>query len=76
MMHATYTGPLAHLQGKSALVRPSPMDAGHVLVQFLETETFADPEYVKAHPEMRMSQSLGFGWHRFPEEHFTAGVSP
>lgn len=57
MKNATYIGPVAHLQGETALVRPH--QEGELLAQFdcIDLEDEDD-------------NKLGFGWHVFPEECF------
>lgn len=88
MRTATYTGPLTHLKGKTALVRDT--EAG-VLAQFNETRLLrsgrAWPTVLVYEPHARFpteqpidesnsssppSDALGFGWHLFAVEDFSA----
>lgn len=68
MTHGIYIGPLAHLKGKGALLRP--LGEKQVMAQFDDTKAVRDPAMLEAHPEQILGLSLGFGWHEFDEADF------
>lgn len=77
-MGTYYMGPLKHLKGKAALVRPS-MIYGKVLAQFddkaatLSGNRFplVDAKEMKEPP----TDALGFNWHMFDEQDFCNDLS-
>ena len=86
MRHETYTGPIKHLRGKTALIREgqdgqllAQFDdrhltlSGHKPLQVLEYEPHARfPTWQD--PDHPTADHLGFGWHAFDAGHFTAEV--
>jgi hypothetical protein len=56
--HATYTGPINLLQGRTALIRDSEGSKMRVLAQFDDTTLEHD------------GQMLAYGWHLFKKEEF------
>lgn len=68
MKHGTYHGPIAHLKGKTALLRDA--THGHVVAQFDDrTLTRSGKPMTEDAPEPP-ADALGFGWHAFPASHF------
>ena len=68
MLHGLYVGPLTHLQGKAALLRP--LERTQVLAQFDDTRATLEPALLDAEPNLIWAMSLGYGWHEFPAAHF------
>lgn len=73
MLHGIYVGPLKHLQGKTALMRP--LERTQVLVQFDDTTATREPELLASRPSLVLALSLGFGWHEFPAADFMLSAS-
>ncbi len=68
LMPAIYVGPLAHLQGKTALIRNTGEEPeGRVLAQFDERDLTRSGIPVSRE---RMDDALGFGWHLFRRDEF------
>lgn len=86
MKHGTYVGPIAHLKGKTALLRTA--THGHVVAQFddrtltrsgkpMPKLTVLDYEPHARFPTEQQqdypeppADALGFGWHAFPASDF------
>lgn len=72
-MHGIYVGPMTHLQGKTALLRP--LERTQVLAQFDDTTATREPELLAAKPDLIWAVSLGYGWHEFPAADFTLSAN-
>jgi len=62
---AIYTGDLKHLKGRRAFVMADPNYPNQLLAQF------DDISLTRRGPRSARDKSLGYGWHRFPEDVFT-----
>lgn len=68
----SYVGPIAHLKGKTALLRTS---LGKLLAQFDDTGATlsgraASPKEEAGGCDFPDPDLLGYGWHEFPESDF------
>lgn len=72
-IHGIYVGPIEHLKGKTALLRP--LERTHVLAQFDDTTATREPELLARRPNLIWALSLGYGWHEFPAADFTISAN-
>lgn len=68
-MRAVYVGLLAHLKGKTALLR-FPPEEGHVVAQFDDCSLTRSGQPIPSPCDTLPVDALGFGWHVFRREEF------
>ena len=73
MLQGIYIGPLAHLKGKTALLRLQ--EPTQVLAQFDDLKATREPELLASRPDLIWATSLGYGWHEFPATDFTLSAN-
>lgn len=67
MKHATYIGPIAHLKGKTALIKTAGED---VLAQFDNMDLTKSGKPMSSDHDTPPTDALGFNWHKFPKTDF------
>lgn len=72
MLHGTYVGPIAHLQGATALLQER--EGGTYLAQFDNIDLCLHESANRERDGWGVS--LGFGWRSFLKEHFRVGELP